>query len=147
MDIGSVRLHERHLHSDPPTVEQVTECVADVVRHLDGSGIEVECARTIIGTSGTIKTIACGVLDLPAYDRDTFDGAELTVADTLEFCERLVAMSVEQRRALPYMHPGRADVVAAGALIWTGILARASVPTYRVSEADILHGIAASVGS
>ena len=56
-------------------------------------------------------------------------------------------MTVAERRALPYMHPGRADVVAAGALIWTGILARASVPTYRVSEADILHGIASSIGS
>ena len=147
MDIGSVRLHERHLHSDPPTVEQVTECVADIVRHLDGSGLEVELARTVIGTSGTIKTIACGVLDLPAYDRDAIDGAELSIADTLDYCDRLVAMSVAERRALPYMHPGRADVVAAGALIWTGILARASVSTYRVSEADILHGIAASIGS
>ena len=145
MDIGSVRLHERHLHSDPPSVEQVTECVADIVRHLDDSGIDVARARTVIGTSGTVKTIACGVLDLPGYDRDAFDGAELSVEDTLAFCDDLVSMSVEQRRALPYMHPGRADVIAAGALIWTGILARASVPTYLVSEADLLHGIAASV--
>lgn len=147
MDMGSVRLHERHLHSDPPATEQAAACAADVERHLDGSGLEVECARTVIGTSGTIKTIACGVLDLPSYDRDAFDGAELSIEETLEFCERLVAMSVAERRALPYMHPGRADVVGAGALIWAGILARATVPTYLVSEADILHGIAASVGS
>lgn len=146
MDIGSVRLHERHLHSDPPGAEQVAACVADIDRHLDGSGVAVDGARTVIGTSGTIKTIACGVLDLAAYDRDAFDGADLSVADTLDFCERLVAMSVDERRALPYMHPGRADVVGAGALIWARILDRASVSTYRVSEADILHGIAASIG-
>ncbi|KRF36841.1 Ppx/GppA phosphatase family protein [Nocardioides sp. Soil805] len=147
MDIGSVRLHERHLHSDPPTGAQVAACVADVERHLDDSGVDVASARTVIGTSGTIKTIACGVLGLAVYDRDAFDGAELSVADTLDFCDRLVAMRVEQRRALPYMHPGRADVVGAGALIWTRILARALGPTYRVSEADILHGIAASIGT
>lgn len=147
MDIGSVRLHERHLHSDPPTDAQVAACVADVERHLDDSPVEAGRARTVIGTSGTIKTIACGVLDLAAYDRDAFDGAELSVADTLAFCDRLVAMSVDERRALPYMHPGRADVVGAGALIWARILARASVRTYRVSEADILHGIAASIGT
>ncbi len=147
MDIGSVRLHERHLHGDPPTAEQVEACVADIDRHLDGSDVGVGSASTVIGTSGTIKTIACGVLDLAAYDRDAFDGAELSVADTLDFCERLVAMRVEERRALPYMHPGRADVVGAGALIWAGILARAAVSTYRVSEADILHGIASSIGT
>ena len=55
-------------------------------------------------------------------------------------------MTVEERRALPYMHPGRADVIDAGALIWTRILARVPVPDHLVSEADILHGIAAAIG-
>jgi exopolyphosphatase/guanosine-5'-triphosphate,3'-diphosphate pyrophosphatase len=54
-------------------------------------------------------------------------------------------MSVDERKALPYMHPGRADVIGAGALIWSGILARAGTPTVLVSEADLLHGIAATV--
>ncbi len=57
----------------------------------------------------------------------------------------LVAMTVDERRALPYMHPGRADVIGAGALIWSGILARVPVPDHLVSEADILHGIAAAI--
>ena len=147
MDIGSVRLHERHLHDDPPTREQVAACVADIERHLDDSGIDVAAARTVIGTSGTVKTIACGVLDLPDYDRDAFDGAELAVGEVREFCVRLVAMRVDERKALPYMHPGRADVIGAGALIWSAILARATTPTVLVSEADLLHGIAATVGT
>lgn len=146
MDIGSVRLHERHLHSDPPTEAEVAACVADIDQHLDAAEITLDRTRTAIGTSGTIKTIACGVLGLGSYDRGAFDGAVLANADTATFVESLVAMTVEQRRALPYMHPGRADVIDAGALIWNAILARVPVPDHLVSEADILHGIAAAIG-
>ncbi|CAM3580212.1 Ppx/GppA phosphatase family protein [Nocardioides zeicaulis] len=146
MDIGSVRLHERHLHGDPPTPDEVAACVADVEAALDASGVPLERARAVIGTSGTIKTLACGVLALPTYDRDAFDGSVLSNADTARFVADLVAMSVDERRALPYMHPGRADVIDAGALIWERVLARVAVPEHRVSEADILHGIAAAIG-
>ncbi|RYB95874.1 exopolyphosphatase [Nocardioides oleivorans] len=145
MDIGSVRLHERHLHSDPPTAAEVAACVVDIDAHLDASDVPLERTRTVIGTSGTIKTLACGVLDLGAYDRDGFDRAVLSNATTAGFVDRLVAMTVEERRALPYMHPGRADVIDAGALIWSRILARVPVPDHLVSEADILHGMAAAI--
>ncbi|GAA1935434.1 exopolyphosphatase [Nocardioides hwasunensis] len=145
MDIGSVRLHERHLPSDPPTAAEVAACVADIDQHLDASGIPLDRTRTVIGTSGTIKTLACGVLDLAAYDRDAFDRAVLSNATTTAFVDRLVAMTVDERRALPYLHPGRADVIGAGALIWSRILSRVPVPEHLVSEADILHGIAAAI--
>ncbi|WP_322920042.1 Ppx/GppA phosphatase family protein [Nocardioides renjunii] len=145
MDIGSVRLHERHLHSDPPTAEEVATCVADIDRHLDDAGIPLERTRTAIGTSGTIKTLACGVLGLEAYDREAFDRAVLGNPATAAFVDDLVAMTVAERRALPYMHPGRADVIGAGALIWSRILARVPVPEHVVSEADILHGMAAAI--
>lgn len=147
MDIGSVRLHERHLHSDPPTADEVAACVADVDRHLDESGFPLGEVRSVVGTSGTIKTVACGVLDLGSYDREAFDRAELGNAATRAFCDRLLVMSVEVRRALPYMHPGRADVIGAGGLIWSRILARVPVDTHLVSEADILHGIAAAIAT
>ena len=145
MDIGSVRLHERHLHSDPPTEAEVAACLADIDEHLDTSGIPLARTRTVIGTSGTIKTLACGVMGLDSYDRAAFDQAVLSNVDTTSFVDELVAMTVEQRRALPYMHPGRADVIDAGALIWSRILARVPVPDHVVSEADILHGIAAAI--
>jgi len=145
MDIGSVRLHERHLHDDPPTAAQVAACVADIDQHLDDAGIDVGSARTVIGTSGTVKTIACGVLDLPAYDREAFDGALLEVPAILAYVDSLVAMTVAERRALPYMHPGRADVIDAGALIWSRILRRATTDTATISEADLLHGIAGAL--
>lgn len=145
MDIGSVRLHERHLHSDPPTSAEVAACVADVDASLDAAGIPLERARTVIGTSGTIKTLACGVLALDSYDREAFDRAVLPNDATTSFVDGLVAMTVAERRALPYMHPGRADVIGAGALIWSRILARVPVPEHVVSEADILHGMAAAI--
>lgn len=146
MDIGSVRLHERHLHGDPPTAAEVAACVADIDRHLDDSGVPLGKARTVIGTSGTIKTLACGVLALPTYDREAFDRAVLPNVATASFVDGLVAMTVAERRALPYMHPGRADVIGAGALIWSRILARVALPEHVVSEADILHGMAAAIG-
>lgn len=146
MDIGSVRLHERHLHSDPPTAAEVAACVADIDQHLDACGVALDRTRTAIGTSGTIKTLACGVLTLGSYDREAFDRAVLSNADTAAFVDELVAMTVEERRALPFMHPGRADVIDAGALIWSRILERVPVAEHLVSEADILHGIAAAIG-
>ena len=145
MDIGSVRLHERHLHGDPPTPGQIAGCLADIDRHLDECPVPLAEARSVIGTSGTIKTLAAGMLELPYYDRDAIDGAELGVAATEVYVDQLVAMTVAERRAIPTMHPGRADVIDAGALIWARVLVRSGVAGYRVSEADILYGIATSL--
>jgi exopolyphosphatase / guanosine-5'-triphosphate,3'-diphosphate pyrophosphatase len=145
MDIGSVRLHERHLHADPPSPEQISACLTDIDRHLDASPVPIADAHSVIGTSGTIKTLAAAMLELPVYDRDAIDGTELGTAETAAYVERLVAMTVAERRAIPSMHPGRADVIAAGGLIWSGVLARSGVPSYRVSEADILYVIASSL--
>ena len=96
--------------------------------------------------SGTVTTIAAAVLDLPAYDRAAIDQAVLATDDVHAVVERLVAMSVAQRRALPSMHPGRADVIDAGALIWSRVLRRAQVREVVVSESDILDAIARSIG-
>jgi exopolyphosphatase/guanosine-5'-triphosphate,3'-diphosphate pyrophosphatase len=145
MDIGSVRLHERHLHDDPPTSGQVAACVSDIDRHLDDGPVPLSVARSVVGTSGTVKTLAAAMLDLPFYDRDAIDGAVLGADATRTYVERLVAMTVAERRAIPSMHPGRADVIGAGALIWSRVLAGSGVQSYRVSEADILYGIAWSL--
>ena len=145
MDIGSVRLHERHLHSDPPTPDQVAACVADIDTHLDACPVDVSRAATIVGVAGTVTTVAAAVLDLPAYDPDAIDQSRLSVADVHAAVERLVAMAVADRRALPFMHPGRADVIDAGALILSRVLHRSALPTVVVSEADILDGIAWSI--
>ncbi|MBI2246268.1 MAG: exopolyphosphatase, partial [Nocardioides sp.] len=100
----------------------------------------------VVGVAGTITTVGAAVLDLPAYDRDALDQAVLDVADVHAAVDRLVAMSLQERRALGFMHPGRADVIDAGALILSAVLRRTRVADLVVSESDILDGIAWSIG-
>lgn len=145
MDIGSVRLHERHLHDDPPTAGQVAACVADIDATLDTSPVDAAAAATVVGIAGTVTTVAAGVLDLPSYDREAIDQQVLRVDDVHAFVERIVAMPVAQRLELPYLHPGRADVIDAGALILSRVLRRVRTETIVASEADILDGIAWSL--
>lgn len=146
MDIGSVRLHERHLHDDPPTAPQVRALLADVDAALSACPVPAAEAATVVGVAGTVTTVAAAVLDLPAYDRAALDQQVLDVDDVHAAVQRLVGLSVAQRRELPYLHPGRADVIGAGALIWSRVLEHAGVRQVVVSECDILDGIAASIG-
>lgn len=147
MNIGAVRLHERHLHSDPPTAAEVAACVADIDAHLDACPVRPAAAATVVGVAGTVTTVAAGVLDLAAYDRDAIDQQVLDTEQVHGLVDRLVAMSVAERLTLPWLHPGRADVIDAGALILSRVLRRAGVGSLVVSEADILDGIAWSIGS
>jgi exopolyphosphatase/guanosine-5'-triphosphate,3'-diphosphate pyrophosphatase len=145
MDIGSVRLHERHLHDDPPTADQVAACVADIDAALDACPVSPAAAATVVGVAGTVTTVAAGVLDLPAYERAAIDQQVIRVAAVHEVTERIVAMTVAERLALPFMHPGRADVIDAGALILSRVLRRTALETVVISESDILDGIAWSL--
>ena len=145
MDIGSVRMHERHLRSDPPTGDEVAAAVADIDAHLDDCPVDPVAAATVVGVAGTVTTVAAAVLDLPTHDRDAIDQAVITVEDVHAATARLLAMTVAERRALPFLHPGRADVIGAGALVLDRVLRRTRVAGLVVSEADILDGIAWSL--
>lgn len=148
MDIGSVRLHERRLGGDPATPEQIAACVADIDAALDEAaahGADPAAAATVIGVAGTVTTMAAGTLGLASYDRDAIHRSELSVNDIGAQVERLLAMTVAERRDLGWMHPGRADVIDAGALILSRILARVQVSRIGVAETDILDGIAWSL--
>lgn len=148
LDVGSVRLHERHLHTDPATAEEVAACVHDIDAALDRAGelgVDLDAAATVVGIAGTCTTVAAGVLGLAAYDPEAVDQSVLDIAETHALLEQLVAASVAERRATGYIHPGRVDVIDAGALILDRVLRRTSVTSWTVSEADILEGIAWSV--
>ncbi|MDF1603422.1 Ppx/GppA phosphatase family protein [Nocardioides sp. YIM 152315] len=145
MDIGSVRLTERHLHSDPPTAAEIAACVADVDEHLDACRVDPADAATVVGVAGTVTQLAAVALGLTAYDRAAVDQHELPVADVHGVVDRLLAMTAAERRAIPSMHPGRADVIGAGALILDRVLRRAGADSLLVSDSDILDGIAWSV--
>ena len=148
LDIGSVRLTERYLASDPPTADEVEAARSEIERQLDtlpGHGVDLTSAQTVVAVSGTGLTVAAAVLDLPALQREGLDGASVPVDGVIASAGDLLAMTVEQRRALPYMHPGRADVIGGGALVIASVLGRAGVDRLRVSVRDILDGIAWSV--
>ncbi|GAC1383216.1 MAG: Ppx/GppA phosphatase family protein [Marmoricola sp.] len=147
LDIGSVRLAERHFADDPPSAEQVAAATADVEAAIDtlaGAGVDLTTARTVVGVAGTVTTIAAGALGLATYDRTAIHHADLPVGRVQETIAQLIAMSSMQRRALGYMHPGRADVIGAGAVILDVLLRRTRVGSVLVSEQDILDGIALS---
>lgn len=145
MDIGSVRLHERCLGGDPATPEQVASCVAVIDAALDECPVDPAGAAAVIGIAGTVTTVAAGVLGLTAYDRDLIHGQVLDVDAVHRTVDDLVHATREERLALGYVHPGRADVIDAGALIVSRVLRRATVPTVTVAETDILDGIAWSL--
>jgi exopolyphosphatase / guanosine-5'-triphosphate,3'-diphosphate pyrophosphatase len=147
VDIGCVRLAERHLHGDPPTATELAAATADVDAALDRVAEQVPLARarTLIGVAGTVTTVIAHALGLPAYDPVALHGATVAVDRVLAACDDLIAMSKVDRAALPFMHPGRVDVIGAGALIWRRVVERvadvAPVTTVVASEHDILDGI------
>jgi exopolyphosphatase/guanosine-5'-triphosphate,3'-diphosphate pyrophosphatase len=145
LDIGSVRLNERHLASDPPTKEELAAAVDDIDRALDACSVDPADAGAVIGVAGTVTTLAAAVLDLSSYDPAVIHHSVLRPDAVQGAVADLLAMLVEQRRALPYMHPGRADVIGAGGLILDRILRRTTVRSMLVSEHDILDGIAWSL--
>jgi exopolyphosphatase/guanosine-5'-triphosphate,3'-diphosphate pyrophosphatase len=145
LDVGSVRLTERHLLGDPPTEDEIAALCADVDAVLDTCRIDLTLAHTVVGVAGTVTTVAAGVLDLLAYDRDRIHLARLARGDVHATVAALTAMTVAQRRSLGYMHPGRADVIAAGALLLDRVLRRTEVAELVVSESDILDGNAWSL--
>ncbi len=145
MDIGSVRLHERCLGGDPATPDQLASCVAAIDAALDDCPVDPADAAAVIGIAGTVTTVAAGVLGLTAYDRDRIHGQELEIEAVHRQVDELVGATRDERLALGYVHPGRADVIDAGALIMSRVLRRSTVPTVTVAESDILDGIAWSL--
>ena len=147
MDVGSVRLHERHVRHDPPTDAEVAAVARDVDAHLDRCDVPLAEAATVVGIAGTCTTLAAAVLDLPAYDPKAIHGSVHELDDVRDAIDMVIARTVERRRELPYMHPGRADVIDAGLLIVERVLARTTVTRFMVSESDILEGIAWSIAA
>ena len=147
VDVGCVRLTERHLADDPPTPAQIAAAEADVdaALVLIQAAVPVERARTAIGLAGSVTTIAAVALNLPSYDAAAIHLSRLSAEQVCATTGRLLAMRREERAALPVMHPGRVDVIGGGALVLRTIVDRLGLAEVLVSEADILDGIAWSM--
>ncbi len=147
VDVGCVRMTERHLRSDPPAPSEIAAAEADVTAAVDRAlaAVPGRDAATLVGLAGSVTTVAALALDLPAYDPGRIHHARIGYDAVAAVTADLLGSTVERRLARPVMHPGRADVIAAGALILRIIMERAGLSTVVASEHDILDGIAYSM--
>jgi exopolyphosphatase/guanosine-5'-triphosphate,3'-diphosphate pyrophosphatase len=149
VNIGCVRMTERHLRDDPPPPAQIEAATADIDRAIAQAAavVDVSRARTLVGLAGSVTTVAGIALDLPAYDPERLHHSRLTAAQVHEVTTRLLAQTRAERARIPVMHPGRIDVIGGGALILDRIMIRLGLAEVLVSEHDILDGIAWSVAT
>ncbi|MEU5077662.1 MULTISPECIES: Ppx/GppA phosphatase family protein [Streptomyces] len=152
VDIGCVRMTERHLvHggevSDPPTGEQIAAIRADVETALDLAErtVPLREARTLVGLAGSVTTVSAIAQELPEYDSARIHHSRISRDRVQEITEWLLRSTHAERAAVPSMHPGRVDVIGAGALVLLAIMERTGAEEVVVSEHDILDGIAWSV--
>ncbi|MER7107837.1 Ppx/GppA phosphatase family protein [Streptomyces sp. NPDC000229] len=147
VDIGCVRLTERHVRSDPPSEAEVAAIRADVEAALDlaEETVPLREAETLVGLAGSVTTVAAIALGLPAYDSAAIHRSRISYEQVAEVTARLLSATHDERSAIPVMHPGRVDVIVSGALVLLAVMDRIGAPEVVVSEHDILDGIALSL--
>lgn len=147
VDIGCVRMTERHLPGDPPTPEQVAAAQADIAAAVDRAlaAVPGREAATLVGLAGSVTTVVAIAQGLQEYDPERIHHARVSYEAVAQVTADLLGQTRAQRLAIPVMHPGRADVIGAGALVLRVIMERAGMPSVVASEHDILDGIAWSL--
>jgi exopolyphosphatase/guanosine-5'-triphosphate,3'-diphosphate pyrophosphatase len=149
VDIGCVRLTERHLRADPPSAEQIKAATEDIDRALGdvAAVVPVASARTLVGLAGSVTTVAAIGLGLPVYDPRRTHHARLPAAVVQQVTDQLLGQKRHERGAIGSLHPGRVDVIGAGALILDRVMQRFGFAELVTSEHDILDGIAWSIAN
>ncbi len=152
VDVGCVRMTERHLVRDgavvdPPEPAQIEAVRADIVAALDlaEETVPLREARTLVGLAGSVTTVSAIAQELPEYDSAAIHHSRIPYGRVREITEWLIGSTHAERAAVPSMHPGRVDVIAAGALVLLTIMERIGAAEVVVSEHDILDGIAWSI--
>lgn len=158
MNIGSVRMTERHLHTDPPTEEEISCAIKDIDKNIDEAFKHVNAgkARTIIGVSGTVTTMAALAIGLKHYDHKAVDGVKIALDQAYTVNDRFLHMTRERSRTYTTIHPGRIDVVGGGAVVLSRVLERLAkaayedhggvLDTFVASEHGLLDGITLDLG-
>ncbi|MGW5737613.1 MULTISPECIES: Ppx/GppA phosphatase family protein [Streptomyces] len=147
VDVGCVRLTERHIRTDPPAPAELDAVRADIAAALDLAErtVPIREARTLVGLAGSVTTVAAIALGLDAYDSAAIHHSRVSREQVREIVARLTAATHDERAAIPVMHPGRVDVIVSGALVLLSIMERTGAGEVVVSEHDILDGIAWSI--
>ena len=143
VDIGCVRMTERHLRDDPPTASQINLAVADIDAAIAAAAerVNLSAVGALVGVAGSVTTVAAIHLGLTRYDPLAIHGSRIPAEDVCRISDRMLAMTRAERALIPAMHPGRVDVIGAGALILRRVVERMGVAEVIVSETDILDGI------
>lgn len=144
VDIGCVRLTERHIRSDPPAPAELDAVRADIEAALDlaEQTVPIRDAGTLVGLAGSVTTVCAIALGLDAYDWEAIHHSRVSYEQVAEIAGRLSRATHDERAAIPVMHPGRVDVIVSGALVLLSIMDRTGAREVVVSEHDILDGIA-----
>jgi len=147
VNIGCVRMTERNIHSDPPAAEEIENARRDVQQAIAVAAaiVPITKAKTLIAVAGTATSVAASALKLEEYDRHIIHLARVSAEQAHHVAITFAAMNAEQRSHVGFLHPGRADVFAAGALVLSEIMKATGAKEFVASEADILDGIAWSL--
>ena len=147
VNIGCVRMTERNIHSDPPKAEEIENARRDIQEAIAVAALTVPItqAKTLIAVAGTATSVAASALDLAKYDRHLIHLARVSAEQAHHVAITFAAMNAEQRSHVGFLHPGRADVFAAGSLVLSEIMKATGAKEFVASEADILDGIAWSL--
>jgi exopolyphosphatase/guanosine-5'-triphosphate,3'-diphosphate pyrophosphatase len=147
VNIGCVRMTERHFASDPATVQQIESARTDIQAAIAQAAavVPITQAKTLVAVAGTATTVAAAALNLPEYDRYAIHLSRISAQQTHDAATMFATNTREQRLALGYMHPGRVDVIAAGSLVLSEIMKATGATEFVASESDILDGMAFSL--
>lgn len=147
VNIGCVRMTERNIHSDPPKAEEIENARRDIQEAIAvaASVVPITQAKTLIAVAGTATSVAASALNLEIYDRQLIHLSHVSAEQTHHVAITFAAMNAEQRSHVGFLHPGRADVFAAGSLVLSEIMKATGAKEFVASEADILDGIAWSL--
>lgn len=147
VDVGCVRMTERHLRDDPPTAPQIEAATATVEAAIDQAGemVALDAAETLVGLAGSVTTVVALALGLKEYDATRIHHARISAEQVRQITAGLLAATRTERAAMPVMHPGRVDVIGGGALVLDTIMRRCGFAEVVASEHDILDGIAFSI--
>ena len=149
VNIGCVRMSERHLNQLPPSAQSLALATKDIDEAIALAAAEVPFvqARTLIAVAGTATTVAAAALGLESYDRYSIHLARISAAQVADVAAMFAGMNREEIAALPYMHPGRVDVITAGSLVLARVMVATGATEFVASESDILDGMAWSLAN
>ena len=147
VNIGCVRMSERHLNTQPPSMAQIAQAIVDIDIAITQAAavVPITTAKTLVAVAGTATTVAAAALELTDYDRHMIHLSRISASNVHKVAARFQSMNKDQIASLGFMHPGRVDVITAGSLVLSRIMAATGASEFVASESDILDGMAWSL--